>query len=178
MSIIDTARSCFLAVLLVGCASKMEPAQQRIDQIAATVSTVSAFAAKYVPDQLKDVQSKLDHLRVAFAMKDYSAVIDAAPAVMSAAEALAPAATAKKNEAALKLGDEWSTLAAFVPDAMAKIQSRVGALHQKSAPAELMEAMSIWSKAQAAFAAGNMAEAVSSAKAAESKVRIAAARTP
>jgi hypothetical protein len=80
----------------------------------------------------------------------------------------------RKASPQIQLNSRFPALAALVPDAMAKIQSRVGALHQKTAPTELVEAMSIWSKAQAAFAAGNMAESVSSAKAAESKTRAAA----
>lgn len=46
----------FFALLLVAaCASQRDPAQKMMSDIEVAVSTASADAAKYVPDQLNDV---------------------------------------------------------------------------------------------------------------------------
>jgi hypothetical protein len=104
--------------------------------------------------------------------------------VLSAAQGLATAAAAKKDEVLKALNDEWSSVAAALPAAMTAIQSRIDLLSKKSskkmaagidldaAKAGLEDAGSVWSKAQAAFAAGNLDEAVSTAK--EVKTKLAA----
>jgi hypothetical protein len=85
------------------------------------------------------------------------------------------------------LNDQWTGLAAALPGDVTAIQSRIDALSKKSAKkaaagvdldaakAGLADATSLWSKAQAAFASGNMDEAVSAAKDVKSKVDAVAA---
>jgi hypothetical protein len=173
-------RSCaciaLVAMVLAGCANQMEPAQRSISDIEATVSAASSEAAKYVPDQLTDVQSKLGALKASFDKKDYAAVLAGASAVMSAAQSLAGAAAAKKDELTKALIEQWSGLAAVLPGYMTAIQSRIDLLSKKSskklaegidldtARDSLSNAASLWSKAQAAFATGNLTEAVTTAK--------------
>jgi hypothetical protein len=170
------ARIALAVIVLAGCASQMESAQRSISDIEAIVSGASSEAAKYVPDQLTDVQSKLGDLKASFEKKDYAAVLTAAPAVMSAAQSLAGAAAAKKDELTKALNEQWSDLAAVLPGSMTAIQSRIDLLGKKSsknlaagidldaARASLSSAASLWSKAQAAFATGNLTEAVTTAK--------------
>ncbi|MGO9991732.1 MAG: hypothetical protein ACLPTF_04350 [Steroidobacteraceae bacterium] len=170
------ARITLAVIVLAGCASQMEPAQRSISDIEAIVSSASSEAAKYVPDQLTDVQRKLGELKTTFDNKDYAAVVAGAPAVMSAAQSLAGAAAAKKDELRKALNEQWSDLAAVLPGSMTAIQSRIDLLGKKSsmnltagidldaARASLSSAASLWSKAQAAFATGNLTEAVSTAK--------------
>jgi hypothetical protein len=170
------------AIILAACAGQKEPAQKLITEIEATVTAASTEAAKYVPDQLADVQSKLAALRASFAKQDYAAVVTGAPAVLSAAQGLATAAAAKKDEILKALNDEWTSLAGTLPGAVTAIQDRIDLLGKKSsrklaagvdlaaAKSGLSDAASLWSKAQAAFAAGNMDEAVSTAKDVKSKV--------
>ena len=166
-----------LGVMLVAaCAGQLEPAQRSIGDIEAVVTGASFESAKYVPDQLADVQSKLAGLKASYVVKDYAAVLKGAPAVMSAAQGLAGAAAAKKDEVMKALNSEWSGLAAAVPGYLGNIQGRIDLLGKKSAKklaqgidldaakANLSEASSLWSKSQAAFATGNLAEAVSTAK--------------
>jgi hypothetical protein len=171
------------ALTLAACAGQKEPAQKLIGDIDATVAAASDEAAKYVPDQLADVQAKLGALKASFAKQDYAAVVTGAPAVLSAAQDLATAAAAKKDEVLKALNEEWARLAAAVPAGVAAIQGRIELLSKKSnkkmaagidldaAKSGVGDAASLWSKAQAAFAAGNLDEAVSTAKDVKAKIQ-------
>ena len=168
------------AMLLAACANKMEPAQKMIATIDSTLSAASADAAKYVPDQLKDVQDKVDALKASFANKDYTAVITGAPAVLASAQGLAAAAAAKKSEVLQGLNDDWTKLAGALPGNVADIQHRLVVLGKNrrlahgidlaAAKSSLADVNSLWSKAQGAFASGNVEEAVTTAKDVQSKV--------
>src|SRR5580692_1886744 len=185
MHVLQTAgRYCVIslaAIILAACAGQKAPALKLIGDIEATVTAASTEAAKYVPDQLADVQSKLGALKASFDKQDYAAVVSGGPAVLSAAQGLATAAAAKKDEVLKALNDEWTGLAGSLPGAVTAIQSRIDFLSKKAnkkaasgidlnaAKAGLTDAMSLWSKAQAAFAAGNLEEAVGTAKGVKAK---------
>jgi hypothetical protein len=170
------------AIILVACASQKEPAQKLVNNIETAVAAASAEAAKYIPDQLADVQRKLDALKTSFAKQDYAAVVTGGPAVLNEAQGLATAAAAKKDEILKALNDEWTALSAALPANLIAIQNRLDSLSKKSnkkaaagidlvaAKSGLDEANPLWSKAQAAFAAGNMEEAVTTAKDVKAKV--------
>lgn len=174
-------------VLLAACSGEKEPAQKLISDIEATVTAASAEAAKYVPDQLIAVQSKLGDLKASYARQDFAAVVKGAPAVLESAQSLATAAAAKKDELLKALNDQWTGLAATVPGYFPAIQNRMAFLSKKAnkkaaagidlsaATAATADASSLWSKAQAAFAAGNMNEAVSTATDVKSKLQAVAA---
>jgi hypothetical protein len=176
-----------MAVVLAACAGQKEPAQKLIADIEATVAAAQSEAAKFVPEQLMDVQSKLGELKASFDKKDYAAVVAGAPAVLGAAQALATAAAAKKDEVLKALNDQWTGLAAAVPGNVIAVQNRIDFLSKKTskkqaagidldaAKAAIGGAASLWSKAQAAFAAGNLDEAVATAKEVKSKVEAVAA---
>jgi hypothetical protein len=135
-----------------------------------------------VPQQLADVQRQYADLKAAFDKQDYSGVVAAAPAVLGAAQTLATAAAAKKDEVLKALNDDWTGLAAVLPDEVAAIQGRIDLLAKKpnkkpasgvdlaAAKSTLSDATSLWSKATAAFAAGNLDEAVATAKAVKAKL--------
>jgi hypothetical protein len=175
------------AIILAACASQKEPAQKLIGDVESTVAAASTEAAKYVPDQLADVQAKLSGLKASFDKQDYAGVVTAGPAVLTAAQGLATAAAAKKDEVLKALNDEWTGLAGSLPGDVTAIQSRIDLLSKKSnkkqakgidldaAKSGAADATSLWSKAQAAFAAGNLDEAVSTAKDVKSKVEAVAA---
>jgi hypothetical protein len=174
------------ALILAACASQKEPAQKLISDVEATVAAASTEAAKYVPDQLADVQAKLAGLKASFDKQDYASVVTAGPTVLAAAQGLATAAAAKKDEVLKALNDEWTGLAGALPGDVTAIQTRIDELSKKSnkkqahgidkgidldaAKAGAGDATSLWSKAQAAFAAGNLDEAVSTAKDVKAKV--------
>jgi hypothetical protein len=177
----------FAVIALAACAGQKEPAQKLIADIEATVTAASAEAEKYVPDQLTDVQGKLAGLKASFDRQDYAAVVAGAPAVLGAARSLATAAAAKKDEVLKTLNDKWTVLAGSVPGYATAIQERIDFLSKKSnkklaagidldaAKADASEANSLWSKAQAAFATGNMDEAVSTAKDVKTRIEALAA---
>jgi hypothetical protein len=178
---------CAATLLLAACSAQKEPARKLVGDVEATVIAASPEAAKYVPDQLADVQSKLASLKASLDKQDYAAVVSAGPAVLVAAEELATAAAAKKDEILKALNDEWTGLAAALPGDMTAIQNRIEQLSSKSAKkmaagidleaakASVGDVSSLWSKAQAAFASGNLAEAVSTAKDVKTKVEALAA---
>jgi hypothetical protein len=176
-----------VAILLAACAGQREPAQKLIGDIQATVTAASTEAAKYIPDQLMDVQAQLAALKASFDKKDYAAVVSGAPPVLAAAESLATAAAEKKDETLKVLNDKWTALAGSVPGTLTAIQNRIEFLAKKSnkkaaagidlegAKSGLNDAMSLWSKAQAAFATGNLDEAVKTAQDVKSKADAVAA---
>jgi hypothetical protein len=168
--------------VVAACASNMEPAQRILAQIQTAVTAASADAEKYIPDQLKDVQDQLSRLQAAFDKKDYSTVITAGPGVIAAAQGLAAAAAAKKTEVMQTLNGEWTEVAGKLPAKLTAIQQRIEELSQRSnrkmaegidlpaAKTAISDATSLWSKAQAAFASGNLDEAVSTAKEVRTKL--------
>ena len=173
--------------LMAACAGQKQPAQKLLGDIDATVTAASAEAAKYVPDELQDVQTKFGELKASFDKQDYAAVVSGAPAVLGAAQTLATDAAARKDQILKALNNEWTVLAGSVPEDMTAVQNRIDTLSKKSAkkPASgvdlaaakssLDEAGSLWSKAQAAFASGSLDEAVKTAQAVKSRVDAVAA---
>ena len=171
-----------MAILLAACAGQKQPAEKLIAEIQASVTAASTEAAKYIPEQLTAVQAQLNALKASFDKQDYAAVVSGAPAVLAAAQSLATAAAEKKDDALKTLNDKWTVLAGSVPGYLTAIQNRMDFLAKKAnkkaaagfnlegAKSALSDAMSLWSKAQAAFAAGNLDEAVKTAQDVQSKV--------
>jgi hypothetical protein len=176
------AALCAAVFVLAACASQREPAQKMMSDIEAAVSAASADAAKYIPDQLIDVQTKLDDLKTSLNAQDYKRVLAQGPALLAEAQALEGAAAAKKAEVMKDLNDQWAALSGSLPNLAMAIQSRIDFLSQKknkklaagidldAAKATLSDATSGWSKAQGAFGNGNMSEAVTAAKDVKTKL--------
>jgi phytoene dehydrogenase-like protein len=171
-----------MVLILAACAGQKQPAAKLIGEIQATVTAASAEAAKYIPQQLMSVQARLNALKASFDKGDYAAVVSGAPEVLAAAHSLATAAAEKKDEALKALNDQWTALAGSVPADLTLIQNRVDFLGKKAnkkaaagmdlaaAKSALSDAMALWSKAQAAFATGNLDEAVKTAQDVKSKL--------
>jgi hypothetical protein len=173
---------CIGALVLAACSGRMEPARRSIADIETVVSAAAPDAGTYAARELRGVQDRVNALEAAFAAHDYESVERDAPAVMKAAQGLAATAAADKAEALRVLGGRWTLLAGKVPDAITALQRRVEMLARRSGPgrpavpdvgaarAALGRAESQWSKAQAAFATGNMAEAVATATSLEAQL--------
>jgi hypothetical protein len=161
-----------LGLALCACADERQPAQRAISDIDTRLNAAAPEAARYVPEQLHQVQDALEALRATYQEQRYVTVIAKAPGVMSAAQALGAAAAARKAAIEAALNDQWTALASAVTVDAAAIQNRLDGLAQRSgkhpggsteldaARAGLSRNASLWSKAQAAFATGNMTEAV------------------
>lgn len=180
------AVASLLLLMLAACAGQKEPAQKLLAAIDTATTAASAEAAKYVPDQLKDVQDQYGALKASYDKQDFAAVVTQGPGVLSAAESLATAAAAKKDEVLKALNDHWTQLAAELPEQAAAVQARIDLLGKKSSKklaagidveavkTEFAATNALWSKAQAAFAAGNLDEAVTTAKSVKEQLDTAA----
>ena len=175
------------AALIAGCANQMEPAKKAIADVEAAVAAAGPDAAQYIPDQLQAVTTQIADLKMKFDQKDYKSVLAAAPALLTQAQGLtAAAASAKQAAEAAALeafNSEWGTLAADIPAQLAAVTSRVGILSKsKKLPAGLDaasfeaarsgtdEAKSLWDQATAAQAAGNIEQAVMTARQVKEKL--------
>jgi hypothetical protein len=173
------------ALALGACANQMEPAQQALANIDTAVAATSAAAAKYVPDQYKDLQAKVASLHASFDNKDYAAVLAGAPPVLDQARGIGAGATLKKEELDAKLTSGWAALTASLPAQVSAVQAKLSSLGKMSKPpqgidvaaakAAFGDAPAEWKQATAAFAAGNIEDASAAAKDVSGKVSAAAA---
>jgi hypothetical protein len=178
---------CAASIVSASCAPQKDPAQRLIAEIDSTITAASGEAAKYVPDRLTEVQTELIGLEASFDKREYAAVVARGPTVLDAARKLATAAAVKKDEILKAQSSEWALLAGSLPGYVIAIQSRIEMLSKPpgskrkagidlaSAKAGAADAASLWSKAQAAFAAGNMEEAVRTAENVKAKIDALAA---
>ena len=162
----------FAGVVLAACTGQKGSAEKTLRDIETTVTAASTDATKYLPDQLADTQRKLGNLQASFDKKDYQAVMDGAPPVMSAAHALVSAATAKKELATKDFNEQWTSLSNELPSNINIIQNRIDFLSKQEnkalatgvdleeAKSSLNDADELWIKAQASFSQSNAEDAV------------------
>jgi uncharacterized protein YoxC len=164
--------------MVIACASEKGPAEQAIKAAEAAINATKAEAAKYVPDQLKSLESALAAVKDKFAKGDYKAVVSEAQSLVGKAKDLVEATKAKKEE----LTKNWADLSQGLPKMVGAIQSRVDILSKsKKLPANLTAekfaevksgltaAKEEWAKALESFKAGNLADAVSVANSVKGK---------
>jgi hypothetical protein len=167
--------------IAAACTSQLEPAQKMLSDVTVTMAEVSSDASATVPEQYAEVQRQIGALQSRFDHEDYRAVIAEGPGVLAAVHQLGQTAAARKAEISQQLNAVWAQRAQKLPDEFATLEHRLDFL---SAPANrraaagidliaaqnaVREAVSLWSKAQAAYAAGNLPEAVQTADVVQAK---------
>ena len=163
-----------VAALLSACAPKDEaPARKAIDQISAAIESAGPDATKYVPGHVAALERQVTELKIRFYDGDYQAIVAEAPATLERAQALATTAAAKKAEIAKVLDAEWSKLLTDVPATIESASKYVDGLiaSKQTAPGVTQEMVasartgidgqkSLWEKATATQAAGDLEQAV------------------
>jgi hypothetical protein len=174
------------AVLAVtGCANQKEPATKAVAAAEAALAAVSGDAAKFLPDDLKNVQGTLTSLKDALAKGDFKAVVAGAPALTASIGSLTTAVAGKKSEfdaANATAMTAWAGLSTDLPKMVGAIESRVGVLGgAKSLPknvsreafdaakAGLDMMKATWGEASTAATSGNAVDAVAKAKMVQEK---------
>jgi hypothetical protein len=161
------------AVLIAGCADRMEPAGKAIAEVEAALAAAGSDATKYVPGKVRAVEAQIANLRTMFDQKDYKGVLAAAPAALAQAEALAGDASAARQAAMEAHTAEWASLIATLPGALAAIDARVSVLAKarklpdgmtaeqlQSVQAGFAEASGLWARATTSHAVGELEQAV------------------
>jgi hypothetical protein len=188
------ATACLGLLIVAACAdSRRAPAEKAIAEIEAALASAGSAPAKFVPGELDDVKSNLAGLKQDYEQRRYGAVLDAAPAVLADAQALAPSAAAREAELLEDLRGEWRALDQSVPTELAAVADRFDrvAATGKALPAgltvaevglakgRLRDALALWDRARQEAAAGRLPEAVTLAHQVREMARVvdAVART-
>jgi hypothetical protein len=123
--------SLVVASVIGACSSQKDPADQAIKGAETALAAVRDEAQKYVPDQLKAVDSQIAAAKDSFAKGDYASALASAPKITAAIGDLKSAAAAKKAEAEAALAkakDDWAAASAELPKMVEAIQNRVNTL--------------------------------------------------
>ncbi len=153
------------ALLVAACANHGESARRAVAAIDAALAACSADAGQYVPDRLFEVETQLGALKGMLAQRDYGAVVAGPPPGRAAAPPRAAPAAAQKDAGRHARQAQGAARAGELPAYAAAVDRRLGTGAPPSgARSGLDQAAALWSKAQAAFAAGNLGDAVSAGR--------------
>jgi chromosome segregation ATPase len=173
------------AVLLAACGGQQEPAQKTIESSEASLNAMREDGTKYAPDEFKDVEATLQNMKANYARKDYSAVLTAGRELRTSIQGLADTIKSRKEEMSAlteQLTEQWNSLSSELPDMVESVTARVESINKSGklpkdvdqatfdrikGEAETMSQR--WQQALAAFANGNMQEAVDMAQVAKDK---------
>ncbi len=184
--IVRMAAAMFIAVALISaCARDKGPAELAIKAAEEAINQVRAEATKYVPDEMKNLESALAAAKEKFNNKDYKAALAEAQGLVGKAKEVLAAANAKKEELVKKkeeLTKSWTDLSVGIPKMVEAIEQRVEILSKaKKLPANLTKenfeevksglaaAKDEWAKAQQSFSSGNLDDAVAMANSVKDK---------
>lgn len=162
--------ACVLSAAgLAACNTDKAPADAAIRAGEQAIQAAADEAGRYVPGKLQEAQASLAAAKEKFVQGRYEEALAAGTALAGQAKDLADAAAAKKDE----LTKAWSDLSSSLPRTVASLTAKIEELGKaRRLPkgldaARLTEAKEglagialAWEEASAAFAAGNLAEAV------------------
>jgi len=166
-----------LFVLSCGSGSK-EAATAALKAAEDSWNAVKGEVVKYIPDQAKGVDDAIKGAKENFDKGNFDAALAAAKGIPDKVKELAAAAAAKKAE----LAKSWEEMSGGLPKMFEAIKSRLDILSQsKKLPADLdkaklegakggyEEAVKMWEDAKAAFAGGNLTDALAKGKTVKEK---------
>jgi len=167
-------------VLASGCANNEEPARQALAAAEASIAEVRVDAAKYAPEELQQVESRLARVKDDLAKEEYTDVLGGATQLTKEAATLKDVVVSKQTQA-VAAAHEWEALSEEVPKMVQAIENRVDSLSGAKLPKDLdkesfesakaaLESMkSLWAEASAAFEAGNAVLAADKARMVQAK---------
>jgi hypothetical protein len=169
------------SLLMAGCTSQKDPAEQAVAQGEAALNEVRADAQKFAPEQLKAPEATLARFKDALAKEDYKVVLEGIPQFNAEMKTLKETVTVEQTAVAAAT-TEWQALNNEVPKAVEEIENRVKNLSGSRLPKEVtkenfeaakanLEPMKAqWAEATAAFTAGNALEAADKGRQVKQKV--------
>ena len=179
-------RASFVSVLiasvafLAGCANNEEPARQALAAAESSLAEIRVDAAKYAPEELQQVESRLARAKADLAKEEYTDVLGGATQVTKETATLKEVVVSKQTQA-VAATHEWETLSEEVPKMVQAIENRVDSLSGAKLPkdldkesfeaakATLQSMKSLWAEASAAFEAGNAVLAADKARMVQAK---------
>jgi len=168
------------AAFVSGCANNEQPARQALASAEASLAEVRVDAAKYAPEELQQVESRLARVKDDLAKEEYTDVLGGATQLTKETAALKEVVVSKQTQA-VAATHEWEALSEEVPKMVQAIESRVDSLSGTKLPKDLdkesfesakaaLESMkSLWAEASAAFEAGNAILAADKARMVQAK---------
>lgn len=184
----------WLALLLAGmllgaCGGQKESAEKALASAEGQIGKIREDAARFVPDELKDLEASLQGMKDNYAKENYPAVLQAARSLNTRIATVSASVATMKTEAeatTAQLTEQWNALSEEVPQLVERVTARVESLSRSGKlPKDVNEAQfeqiktesqsmaQSWQQALGAFSNGNMQEAVDRAQIAKEKAAVA-----
>jgi chromosome segregation ATPase len=123
------------AMMIAGCGSR-STAQNVVGQAENALNEVRGDASVAAPNELKQADATLAHMKQNFDQHEYKVVIADVPQFNNQMNAVKTAIETKQN-GDLAATQEWTTLNAEVPKAVEEIQAKVDSLKPNALPKEV-----------------------------------------
>ncbi len=172
-ALLATAVGLVATLGLAACGNPLEPAQKALAEAEAAVTASANEVVKFAPNRAEELNAKLAELKAALGKGDYAAVVAGAPALLAETKAVAAETAARKQEFFAAINEQWSGLAAQLPQQTAAIESQIAKYEQAArlpagvtqqavtdAKAALDTAQQHWGEATKAFAEGRLEQAI------------------
>jgi len=175
----------FASLLIVACGGQKEPAERAVADADAAIAAVREDAARFVPDQLKELEDSLALLKDNLAKEKYPAVLTAARELNRTINTVNETVATEKVKAAAvadQLTERWNSLSTELPEMVESVTARVASLAKSRKFPEGVDAVLFddikaaadtmaqsWQQALGAFANNNMQEAVDMAQTAKDR---------